>query len=127
MSAIQPIVGVKTNACVDGGDAAELQARCRAALAAASGLYVADASITGVGEGPRWMAEFTFVNDPNLYLQPAGLTTAYCVRGGDPAELQQRIQAVLSADIGNYMLVEIAGGGTGRDYMALILIAAGLG
>lgn len=121
------ISGTTTIECVDGGDAAELQARVRAALAANAALYVADAALAGVGDGPRWLAELTFTTNAASGLSVAGLTSAYCVRGGNPAELKQRIAAVLALDTGPYVCIEVAGGGTGRDYMALILLNIALG
>jgi hypothetical protein len=121
-----PVVpGVITSVCVDASDAAELQTKVRAAVAAAAeaGLYVVDCTLSGVGVGPRWMAQITFTDTLYVGAAPASSTDARCVQGGDPAELNQRIQVVLSS--GLYVALEAAGAGAGRDYMALILLYQG--
>jgi hypothetical protein len=121
------VAGAITSVCVDGGDAAELQTRVRAALAAAAGgSVIADCRIAGTGVGPRWLAELLFTDTPYVGGAAAALTAAYCVQGGDPAELNQRIQAILSLPNQTYIAVEIAGAGAGRDYMALILQETGI-
>ena len=118
------IAGTLTSFCVDGGDAPELQTRVREAIAvaAASGLYVVDCTLSGVGTGPRWLAQLTFTTanwDRNA--PQSGATLATCVQGGDPAEVNLRIQTVLSIPFRDYIALEMAGAGAGRDYMALIL------
>jgi hypothetical protein len=115
------IPGVITSVCVDASDAAELQAKVQAAIAAAAGLFVVDCTLSGVGVGPRWMAQITFTDTAYPGSSPTGFTTARCVQGGDPAELNQRVQAVLSTPLRSYVALEKAGAGAGRDYMALIL------
>jgi hypothetical protein len=119
-----PVVpGVITSVCVDGGDAAELEGKVVSALALASesGLYVVDCTLSGVGVGPRWMAQLTFTDTSYPGGSPTGFTTGICVQGGDPAEVDAQVQAVLSAPLRSYVAVEMAGAGAGRDYMALVL------
>ena len=115
------VLGVITSVCVDGGDAVELQARVQAAMAAAVGLFVVDCTLEGVGVGPRWMAQLTFTDTGYPGAAPTAFTVASCVQGGDPPELNQRVQAVLSTPLRSYVALEAAGAGAGRDYMALIL------
>lgn len=117
-----PVVpGVITSVCVDGGDAPELQAKVAAALAAATGLYVVDCTLSGVGSGPRWLAQLTFTDTSYLGSSPTGFTVGSCVRGGNPDELNARLQVVLSTPLRSYVAVETAGASDGRDYMALVL------
>jgi len=119
-----PIVpGTLRTVCVDGGDAPELQRKVRAALAAAAQYAVVDCTLSGVGTGPRWHAQITFTDTPYAGCSIAGTTVATCVRGGDPAEVNLRIQTVLSNANLLYVALEMAGAGAGRAYMALILQA----
>src|SRR3989337_2104277 len=100
-----------------GRDAVELRARVEAAMAAAVGLFVVDCTLEGVGVGPRWMAQLTFTDTGYPGAAPTAITVASCVQGGDPPELNQRVQAVLSTPLRSYVALEAAGAGAGRDYM----------
>ena len=67
------------------------------------------------------MAQLTFTDTGYPGAAPTAITVASCVQGGDPPELNQRVQAVLSTPLRSYVALEAAGAGAGRDYMALIL------
>lgn len=121
------LVGTVSNACVDGGDAPEMEARVNAVLQSGGRTdFLADAQITGVGVGPRWLTQLSIVSDPNAgTLAPLADVRAFVRRAGNPAALDLFIEQVLAANpTMQYLAIRVDGGGAGRDYMALILLYA---
>lgn len=119
------LAGTVTSACVDGGDAPELEARVNAVLQSGGRSdHLADAQITGVGVGPRWLAQISIVSDSNAgILAPLPDVRAFVRRAGNPAALDFFIEEVLAANPTlQYLAIRVDGGGAGRDYMALILL-----
>jgi len=123
--ASQILLGTISNVCVDGGDAPEMESRVNAALQAGGrSSYLADAQITGVGVGPRWLTQLSVVSNSNGgILAPMADVTAFVRRAGNPVALDFFIEQVLAANPASlYVAIRVDGGGAGRDYMALILI-----
>jgi len=116
-----------TSVSVDAGDAAEMTLKVALAMfvAAEQGLSLLDCTLSGVGVGPRWLAQLSFVLEVSVapvYAQASSIIGG-AVQGGDPAELNQRIQAVIDTYPQKaYVAIEAAGAGAGRDYMALVLL-----
>ncbi len=120
------LTGAVSSLCVEGGDAAELQARLRAGLAAV-GLtqWIADVELTASGVGPKWLCQVSFVDQANTRLVQGGLISAntYVVQAGNIQALDAQIEQ-LFVDLpgGLYIAARAMGGGEGRDYMAVVIL-----
>lgn len=119
------VLGNISSVMVDAGDAPEMELRVNQLLQAGGrSSFLADAVVTGVGVGPRWLTQLSIVNDPNLAtLAALADLVAFVRRAGNPVALEAAIDEVLAANPAvNYIAIRVAGAGAGRDYLALILL-----
>lgn len=107
---------------VSAGDAAEMEARVNAVLVGdSSPNLLIEAVLTGVGEGPRWMAMLAFAKDLG---QPRVTARAVAATGGTAAEAHSKLLERIAATpfVDDVLKVEIAGGGNGLSFMALAIV-----
>lgn len=122
------ITGVISTVCVDAGDAPEMQTRLTEALLANPTLFIAEVSLAGTGNGPRWLCELSLSDSSNTGILAPTVgalgARAFVVQAGDPEALAFEIDRVLD-NIGtpsNYVAIRVAGAGSGRDYMAVVIV-----
>lgn len=71
-----------------------------------------DCALSGVGSGPRWLAQLTFTDTRGDFLfSLAAFTAAHCMNAGNPAELNAKIQAAALGE--EYIALETAGASDG--------------
>src|SRR5262250_1498937 len=115
------LIGNISAAAVDGGDAEEMQTRLRELFAGSTNLFLADISLAGTGDGPRWLCEVTRTDNSNTFkLAPMPTASVFVVRAGNPEELQFKILETLTGPLSlSYVAIRVAGASSGRDYMAV--------
>lgn len=114
--------GVFDIIAVEGGNAAELELRARAALAAATANALCDASIGAFAAGRDWEIFFTVADSVTGVSVNVGNETVYVVDGANEAEVRANMLARLNADSVDQVHVFVAeGSGLGPRWLALAI------